>query len=409
MASLYSFGPGLTSQLGPFKTNRNDYPKKSKLGRGGGVPAGGSLHAGHGNWKQTMNPKTLKASPFALEPSQYASIVVPSRDQRQPSAGRFSTQTKPLSTSGVMGNYQGQSQGGLSTSETKAQLTDGGLSGENNPGVTGGEEFNAMDYYSVLPKKEEMVFKVESSPATLPGSFPDVKDNSTETLGKSSNSTGIQTDPDSMERELSKFYTNILADNERLQTIGAEAGEYATQAASNKYQGIMKGILNKFGFPTSEQEVDANHFNQTMQQLGMTQDALMRDRNAMADFISRYQIKEAKTYANAYSQSVRDNPPSSSSSLLQQNIDLSSGLSGYHAFKDAAGGVASTPAEQRQSRVGRIKTSGLDRFNNKRPPRGMKKETVNEYNYPYKANHKTQAEIHKEMGINNIVHLTGSG
>lgn len=53
----FALGPGLTSQLGPFKTNKRDYPKVRKFPwKGGGVAAGGQAHAGHGNYEEWTNP-----------------------------------------------------------------------------------------------------------------------------------------------------------------------------------------------------------------------------------------------------------------------------------------------------------------------------------------------------------------
>ncbi len=71
-------GPGLTQQSGPFKFSRSDQPKLNKVPwKGGGVAGGGTLHAGHGNWFSQMTPKVIRAVPYPLKPSQYASLVGP--------------------------------------------------------------------------------------------------------------------------------------------------------------------------------------------------------------------------------------------------------------------------------------------------------------------------------------------
>ena len=51
----FALGPGLTFQKGPFKYKKNERaPVQSIPWKGGGVPAGGQHHAGHGNYEQWM-------------------------------------------------------------------------------------------------------------------------------------------------------------------------------------------------------------------------------------------------------------------------------------------------------------------------------------------------------------------
>lgn len=55
---------GLTQQRGPWKETRQDLKNlsnKDVVWRGGGVGAGGTTHAGHGNWFQEMNPKSASS------------------------------------------------------------------------------------------------------------------------------------------------------------------------------------------------------------------------------------------------------------------------------------------------------------------------------------------------------------
>ena len=78
VASNWNFGPGLTSQLGPFKINKSDLPQVRKTPwKGGGVAGGGQQHAGHGNWIQVMNPQHIKSVPYPLAPSEYSKLVGP--------------------------------------------------------------------------------------------------------------------------------------------------------------------------------------------------------------------------------------------------------------------------------------------------------------------------------------------
>jgi len=76
--SLTALGPGLTTQYGPFKTHKSETPKFRKTPwKGGGVSGGGTLHAGHANWFNLMNPTVIRAVPYPLKPSQYATLVGP--------------------------------------------------------------------------------------------------------------------------------------------------------------------------------------------------------------------------------------------------------------------------------------------------------------------------------------------
>ena len=58
--SNFEIGAGLTFQKGPFKYKRNEKtPLQTIPWKGGGVPAGGQLHAGHGNYLQVINPSSF--------------------------------------------------------------------------------------------------------------------------------------------------------------------------------------------------------------------------------------------------------------------------------------------------------------------------------------------------------------
>ena len=78
--SLTALGPGLTTQYGPFKTYKSETPKFRKTPwKGGGISGGGTLHAGNANWFNLMNPKVIRAVPYPLKPSQYATLVGPAQ------------------------------------------------------------------------------------------------------------------------------------------------------------------------------------------------------------------------------------------------------------------------------------------------------------------------------------------
>lgn len=105
-----SLGPGLTSQIGPFKTRRNDLPKVQKTAwKGGGVPGGGQAHAGHSNWYTAMNPQVFPmVFPYKSlpKPSKYTSIVssVDNTSSRNTAPSRYRFQPMPV---GMQEQHQG--------------------------------------------------------------------------------------------------------------------------------------------------------------------------------------------------------------------------------------------------------------------------------------------------------------
>ena len=78
-ASMTSFGGntfwGLVQQKGPWQSTKSDKDRatqsKPNYG-GGGTGAGGTAHAGNGNWMQVMTPNQLNGSAAPLKPSNYA-------------------------------------------------------------------------------------------------------------------------------------------------------------------------------------------------------------------------------------------------------------------------------------------------------------------------------------------------
>lgn len=126
--TLWQQGAGLTVQRGPFKVKPTDRPV-SFQGRGGGVGTGGTAHAGHGDWNITMTPKVLRALPYPLAPSQYALLVGPA----QPST-KYKKQS--IRFNGIQGpvvgqvtqqnNTAGQTLGPATNVQPAAGLDDGG-------------------------------------------------------------------------------------------------------------------------------------------------------------------------------------------------------------------------------------------------------------------------------------------
>jgi hypothetical protein len=97
-ASMTSFGGntfwGLVQQKGPWQSTKQDQKRatqsKPNYG-GGGTGAGGTAHAGHGNWSQIMTPNQLNGSAAPLKPSAYAMrsvMMAPVDMKKQTKMGR---------------------------------------------------------------------------------------------------------------------------------------------------------------------------------------------------------------------------------------------------------------------------------------------------------------------------------
>lgn len=162
---MWTQGPGLTIQRGPFKTRQTDYPKLNKVPwKGGGVAGGGSLHSGHGNWFSQMTPMAIKAAPYTLKPSQYALLVGPAEPstvyKKGSVRGRITGPVagQPILTSGVQMAGQGFRQvqeEGREQEPTKSEEQQN----EQDEGYT--------DNYLLQHEASDAVYE-----PTLPGQFP---------------------------------------------------------------------------------------------------------------------------------------------------------------------------------------------------------------------------------------------
>ena len=79
---------GLVQQKGPWATTKKDIENakdsmiQEKVG-GGGIGEGGTIHAGHKNWKQVMNPHRIDATKPLPKPSSLAIRSVVGKESNQ--------------------------------------------------------------------------------------------------------------------------------------------------------------------------------------------------------------------------------------------------------------------------------------------------------------------------------------
>lgn len=157
MALVESFrGPtnywGLTQQKGPWKSTAIDKARakdslKNSYAAGGGVAAGGTKNAGHGNYEQVMTPYQINATGAPPKPSAYA-LVQPNatREYQQkgvvgrgrPQALPVASRTRPFYTGEEAGEMAGLPVGysfpgapqGADTGNVLAAAPASGMSGQ---------------------------------------------------------------------------------------------------------------------------------------------------------------------------------------------------------------------------------------------------------------------------------------
>ena len=189
----FSFGPGLTSQLGPFKFNRRDRePVQKSPWKGGGVAGGGQRHAGHGNWFSSMNPiaTPMKMGKVPLNVATSSTSIVSTRDVYKPSykrgpPNRFKTAVDSISittpSKGVQKAQLGQTIGrepGTRERDDGDQKDPSDFSdmkqGSPVDDTAIKQEFQGITNYFPEIKSEPFTFtqSVAGDVSMLPGSFP---------------------------------------------------------------------------------------------------------------------------------------------------------------------------------------------------------------------------------------------
>ena len=131
---------GLVEQKGPWKTTSSDIARSKRGGItiGGGIPGGGTEHAGHAGWFQSTDPKdNFSVLPPYPGPSRYAqpSIKVKSQNYaKKPMPGRIYSNT-PFDNQRARGDRgENHNKAGSSTSSNFYLGAQGYDEGPESPG-----------------------------------------------------------------------------------------------------------------------------------------------------------------------------------------------------------------------------------------------------------------------------------
>ena len=150
---------GLVQQKGPWKTTYQD--RLNARGRsgpvlGGGIGAGGTRNAGHGNYEQLMNPYQQNGSKPPPMPSKYAQrqVVASGPDMYQPKA-----------TAGIRSQFK-PSVGNRASYQTNQKM---GSMGKSDEGFQGGARTHGMAPEKEMPGMPQLpnYFETEESPGTI--------------------------------------------------------------------------------------------------------------------------------------------------------------------------------------------------------------------------------------------------
>lgn len=430
----YSLGPGLTFQKGPFKYKKNEQaPVQRVPWKGGGVAAGGQGHAGHGNYSQWMNPATFPMAmvqPSLPTPSHFASVVS-TQDIFRPSSHRGPPGTFQQAT-----NTTGQPN--TPSGVQKAGLTVGGRA-HQDPGDQFNEEDVKDEYYEA---KEEFnqpggqTVKTEHPKIKQEPAGPSVVHSGQQTLDyedappdsitnhQSYSGFGQQTDPAStrdfnqqtMVVDEKKWADRLeslvfsltdenaeLANELKSMTTSSQVG----QALDARNQTAMRNILRHFNVQNVPDYINPSDFEGYVTTMAAVTPLLIQEREALENFargMREYTAEEEKQYAEylalkAERSGAIEGSRKRRKGIYEQTLDTSRiqrkeraisaivpspvASTSYHPFVDRQGGVGSTAAEQRQGRVGRINTSGLEGYKSNRYARGKPKKTEMQEEYPF--------------------------
>lgn len=120
---------GLVQQIGPWPANKRDMANslnKGSIGIGGGVPGGGTKHAGHADWYSRATP-AYRSSPIPAPPpmSRHTQNVIVAKQfpkfVRQPMPGSRAMLAPPPGQS-YYENVPGQTPGAVGRSQADTRI-----------------------------------------------------------------------------------------------------------------------------------------------------------------------------------------------------------------------------------------------------------------------------------------------
>lgn len=314
----FSLGPGLTAQLGPFKTSKKDYPKVSKqFWKGGGVPAGGQQHAGHGNWMQVMNPQAYPMK-FPAPPlptaSRYATVlsvhdVYKSGRTSRAAPMKFQQPQPPVGLAMPPVGMQKPGQTRSVQTEAGEQNNEAGIMEDavteySSPIATGyplqmPETPMSIDSPVTPDIAGDSVVYGHTGAAALDA--PDLIANEQRYQG-----VGIQTDPVGMqnakwESKLEQLTNSLSEDNERLgkQLQTLETKNLSLESIEARNQKAMRTILQHFNLSNIPEYINPAEFESLVVGITKVTPLLIQEREALENFarnFREYGVEEERQY-----------------------------------------------------------------------------------------------------------------
>lgn len=399
MNSLYQLGPGLTSQLGPFKTNKGDYPRVRKNPwKGGGVSGGGQLHAGNGNWYTAMTPTPIPARPYTLKPTERKSIVIPSSMLRKPSAGRRirinssirQESDEPKSRPGAPQNTSGHG----NNREHEVNLGTENEDIESNYSMDSGQGDNSVSYHMPGEFPMQQQYNTTSEIVAPLLHFPEVPSYSLDHAQDIDNLNNLYSVTSMGELKAGRIANSRDAALDRMSMIA----EAPSTSAGNMRQEAQDHI-DSLNIELAR-VIDA--YNQMYTLNASNQMENDKQRNEFSVLINQYQSRISELNAQLSESNTRPNPPSSSNNLAEQ----ASFISDFN-FGDSSGGFTREidPHETKSVAGKKRKYGGKESRNvkNKTTKRGIKLNTsilepgsenksggsVKKQNYPFPTGKRT--------------------
>lgn len=311
--SSWSLGPGLTSQIGPFKTNKRDYPKLQKVPwKGGGVAGGGQGHAGNGNYYSAITPQAfpMQFPQPTGNPSRYASIVT-AQDIYKPTAyrgppGTFAKAAQATGQPAPVGTQKmGMGIGGSHRTNPGEQDNDAGIYADAQEEPNTREPYNETDaamaggYPTGYPTPREMndePMNIVHTPHYTASETQTAQHQQTEGFGiqtdpsstRDFNSQTMVVDEEKWANRLEGLVMSLSDENaalaEKAARAGAEASAYTAEALSSRQQEMMHSVLSHFGLQNIPEYINPDEFHTMVSGLADVTPMLIREREGLENF-----------------------------------------------------------------------------------------------------------------------------
>jgi hypothetical protein len=183
--------------------------------------------------------------------------------------------------------------------------------------------------------------------------------------------------------------------------------DLSSQAIEARNQTAMRNILRHFNVQNVPEYINPSEFEGYVTTMARVTPLLIQEREALENFargMREYTEEEHKQYQEylnlkAERSGYKEGSRKRHRPIYEATLDTSRierkdrAISGfvpnpvadppYHPFVDRSGGVGSSAAEQRQGRVERINTSGLEGYKPNRYAKGKPKKSEMQEEYPF--------------------------